>query len=369
MVASFLPREIIYRLGEARAVERIYPDEFVYALYRRLPPGGVFRAPHRITKEITFTSTYWTKKLIGAEKANKKGFTGRDVLVSVIDSGASRVHEQIRRVQFETTMKQYRDENGHGTWCTSCIGGTRARDKYLSQRSGDNVTCEGMAPECDLLAIKSLGYYMGMGSTANILEAIAISARNNAKVISMSLGGESEVSSPEEDPYYEVFEELVNKGFIPVIAAGNSGPKEGTIGTPGTLPNVLTVGAYDPVEGKTAEFSSRGPTDWGSTKPDVMAPGVNIDSAIVGVLDPSGDGAPSRYSPISGTSMATPHVAGLVSLMAQAHKNTIGEELMMDEIKMMMQQLGSSKTNSMGWGEITWETYERWMSTHYGVTL
>ena len=369
VVAAILPREVIFRLAENPYVERIYHDQVMYALFQTVPDEGVFRAPHRILKEITFTSTMWTKRLVGADVANKKGFRGRGVLVSITDTGASRVHEQTRRVEFETTMKEYRDENGHGTHCTSTVGGETAIDEYLSQRAGRRVLCEGMAPECGLLAVKCLGYYIGMGSTSNIIDALAMSLDRGASVISMSLGGTSQTETPQEDPYYPVMDEVVKYGAIPVIAAGNEGPGSNTIGSPGCMSQVLTVGAYDPVRGNVADFSSRGPTNWQDTKPDVVAPGVNVDSAIVGVLDTAGDGVPSRFSPISGTSMATPHVAGLVALMVECHRRVLGRTLTVEEIKKMMSELGLEKNNTVGWGAITWEIYEKWLSTTYGVDL
>jgi hypothetical protein len=367
MVASILPREIIFRLAEGPYVERIYHDQVMYALFQTVPEEGVFRAPHRVLKEIMFTSTWWTKRLIGADMANERGFRGRGVLVSVTDTGASRVHEQIRRVEFETTMRQYRDENGHGSWCTSCVGGQVAIDEYLSQRAGRRVLCEGMAPECGLLSVKCLGYYIGMGSTSNIIDALGMSLDRGASVISMSLGGTSQTQTPQEDPYYPVIEEVVKYGAIPVIAAGNEGPGSNTVGSPGCMPQALTVGAYDPIRGKVADFSSRGPTNWHDIKPDVVAPGVDIDSGITGVLDTSGDGVPSRFSPISGTSMATPHVAGLVSLMVESHRRMLGKTLTVEEIKKMMSELGLEKGNIVGWGAITWGIYEKWLSSEYGV--
>jgi len=370
MFSAFLPREVIFKLAEHRDVVRIYSDEQIWALqYPTVPPEGVFKAPHKVVEEITFTSTWWTKRLIGADIANGKGFLGRGILVSVVDSGASRVHQQIRRVQFETTMKQYRDENGHGTWCTSCIGGITAIDDYLSQRAGKRIICEGMAPECGLLAIKSLGWVIGTGMTSNIIDAIELSIDRGADVISMSLGGPSETETPEDDPFYPVFQEVLKYNIIPVVAAGNEGPSENTISSPGSMPNVLTVGAYNPLTGEVANFSSRGPTNWGDIKPDCIAPGVNIDSAIVGVLDTAGDGTPSRYSPISGTSMATPHVSGLVALMREAMIRTLGRILTLDEIKEMLRQLGHEKTNEDGWGLIHWRMFEEWLSTQYGVEL
>ena len=369
MLATTLPREVIFRLGEDSDVELIYSDEPQFAFFNTVPDEGIFMAPHRLLKEFTFTSTAWTKKLMGADLAHERGFYGEGVTVSVCDTGASRVHEQLRRIVFKTTMKQFRDENGHGSWCTACVGGDRAVDDYLSQRSGRRVECEGVAPRCDLLAVKCLGYVIGMGSTSGIIDALDMSLDHGADVVSLSLGGPSEGMTADEDPYYTVMQKVVDEGVIPVVAAGNEGPGSKTVGSPGCMPSVLTVGAYDPITGKMADFSSRGPTNWGDVKPDVVAPGVNIDSAIMGALDTSGDGMFSRYSPISGTSMSCPHAAGIVALMRQAHRERLGQELTVVEIKQMMASLGMEKSNLYGNGAINWGIYEKWLNTQYGVAL
>jgi len=373
MIASLLPREVIFRLAENRNVERIFYDKPMWALQRFpvVSEKGVYEAPHRLVERIRFTTTFWTKKLLGCDEANAKGFTGRGVKVAICDSGASRVHEQIRRVRFATTMAQHRDENGHGSWVTSCIGGLHMIDEYLTQRTRTawRVTCEGMAPECDLLAIKCLGFYVGMGTTSNIIDALDLAIRERADVVNMSLGGEAVEEAPEDDPYYEVFEECVRNNIILCVAAGNSGPGEGTVGTPGDLPQALTIGAYDPITGEIADFSSRGPTNWGDVKPDCVAPGVNVDSGTVGVCDKAGDGVPSRYSPISGTSMATPHVAGLVALARQLYRERLGRVLTVEEIKNMLIEIAGVKDNQVGWGQLTWWSFTRWLETEYGVIL
>jgi len=135
-----------------------------------------------------------------------------------------------------------------------------ARDDVISRAIGTDVYCEGMAPSCDLLAVKCLGLVVGTGTTSWILHAIDISLDEGAKVISMSLGGDITAEKPEDSPYYTAFETCREKGCIPVVAAGNSGSEgAGSINEPGNLPNCLTVAAYDPITGQVAEFSSRGP--------------------------------------------------------------------------------------------------------------
>ncbi|MEM2618608.1 MAG: S8 family serine peptidase [Candidatus Hadarchaeales archaeon] len=193
----------------------------------------------------------------------------------------------------------------HNTWCVATVGGVAGTDEYLSAKVGKKVVCEGIAPECGLLAIKALGYYIGSGSTSGIIQAIEMSIDRGAKVINMSLGSDDPPeTSPDQDAFFPVFEECAKYGVIPVVANGNAGPDPGTVGSPGNMPNVLSVGAYDPITGEVAEFSSRGPTKWGDIKPDCIMPGVNTDSASVGVCDIAGDGKPTRYSPISGTCLA-----------------------------------------------------------------
>ena len=372
LIAALLPREWIYDLADAREVEKIYPNKLMTILeYPTVPDEGVYSLRTGVFGEkMQFTTTYWTKKLIGADIANQKGFNGSGIKVAVIDTGASKTHEMLRHVIIDSVMAQVHDENGHGTWCTATVGGRRGKDDRLSRRLRQDIICEGIAPNAWLISIKALGYLIGTGSTDGILKAIEIAVmKYNADVISMSLGGPSEEERPEDDPYYEVFRVITEQGVIPVVAAGNEGPNENTISSPGCIPFVLTVGAYDPINGTLAEFSSRGPTNWGDIKPDVVAPGVNIHNAIVGLLDSAGDNTRNRYSPISGTSMATPHVAGLVTLMKQAYEMYIGAKLTVDEIKKMMQELGHEKTNDDGWGPITWQMFEIWMSTEYGVEI
>ena len=358
MVSGILPTDFIEDLAQDPNVVRIYPDTMKTILSLPVVPAeGQFTIMKK-NKPFSFTSTFWTKKLMGCDVANEKGYTGAGVKVAVLDTGASRVHEQLRgNVNFSTEIQiQHRDENGHGTWCTACIGGKPELDDVLTRMSKKKVICSGMAPNSDLYAIKVLGYGIGSGSDSTIIKGIEDAINLGAQVISMSLGGKIDAKSQEEDAFYEPMLDAVNHGIIPVIAAGNEGPNPNTIGTPGWLESVLTVGAYDPLTGEIAKFSSRGPTPDGRTKPDVLAPGVNIDSAIVGLLDKAGDGVENRYSPISGTSMATPHVAGLMACLKQA----VPDATVADVKKMMMEFSGGYKDDNGGWGPITWKMIEEY---------
>lgn len=134
----------------------------------------------------------------------------------------------------------------------------------------------------------------------------------NTKILNLSLGTPANIPC-EKDPLCKAVDAATKAGLIVVVAAGNSGPKEGTILSPGISRNVITVGAVDdkrtidPSDDTIAPFSSRGPTIEGLIKPDIVAPGVNIRS----LSNKSYDG----YLSLSGTSMATPLVSGSVALL------------------------------------------------------
>lgn len=356
MVATVLTPGLIEEVAQWRDVERIYPDYMEWAL------EGVFRDG----KGNPFTSTYWTKQTLGLTRANLRGLTGRGVTAVVIDTGVRVLHEQLRRTRALTAMPEKggsgEDSNGHGSWCAATLGGVYARDRRY------DAQVEGMAPECTLVSIQALGFIVGMGTTSDILKAMEMSLELGAKVVSMSLGSNEAVKDA-DNPEAVAVDELVKNDIIPCIAAGNSGPEPKTVGSPGSCQNSLTVGAWDELAGNLAGFSSRGPTADDYVKPDVVMPGVRVDSALVGLLDALTDKSEPKYGPISGTSMATPHAAGLVTCMAQLYREKLGKELTVDEVKRMMAGLGHAKSNEDGWGMLDWRVVETWLSTEYGLTI
>jgi len=372
LIAAILPREWIFDLADSSEVERIFPNTQKYAFsYPTVPKEGVFEYVRGAFREPkSFTTTAWTRKLMGADIANSKGYTGTGIRAVVTDTGAAKRHPALRHVIQDTAMRQVHDENGHGTHVTATVGGRRAMDSRLSRKIGRDIWTEGMAPNATLIAIKCLGYWIGTGFDSQILGALELSAsKYQADVVSMSLGGTVREEKPEDDPFCGAVKELTEKGATVVIAAGNEGPDPTTIGTPGWCPDALTVAAFDPMKGDVAWFSSRGPTPDGRVKPDCIAPGVNIHAPIVGNLDKAGDNTRQNYSPLSGTSMATPHVSGLVVLMKQAYELNLGKRLTTQEIKAMLEELGHEKTTNDGWGTITWEKFETWMSTEHNVEV
>ncbi|MCS7476292.1 S8 family peptidase [Umezawaea endophytica] len=255
---------------------------------------------------------------IGAPAAWQAGYTGEGVTVAVLDTGVDQTHPDLadREVAERnfSASKDAVDHYGHGTHVASIIAGTgvKAGGKY-----------KGVAHGARILDVKVLND-SGSGADSGIIAGMQWAAEQGAAVANMSLGG---YDSPGVDPLEEAVNTLSTKyGTLFVIAAGNSGPGASTIGSPGTADEALTVGAVDR-DNAIADFSSRGPVVGGGViKPDITAPGVDIVAARHAdgrIGAPVVDG----YTALSGTSMATPHVAGAAALLAQQYPEATREQL------------------------------------------
>jgi hypothetical protein len=196
----------------------------------------------------------------------------------------------------------------------STVAGTGAR-------SGGKY--RGVAPDAAILDGKVLDDY-GYGSDSEIIAGMEWATEQGADVVNMSLGGSD---TPDLDPMEQAVNTLSAKfGTLFVVSAGNSGPWERTVGTPGSADAALTVGAVDRTDA-IADFSSRGPRIGDAAiKPDVTAPGVDIVAALhaAGTINPP---VVDGYTALSGTSMAAPHVAGAAALLAQQHPDWTGDQL------------------------------------------
>ncbi|MFF5931729.1 S8 family serine peptidase [Streptomyces hydrogenans] len=248
---------------------------------------------------------------IGAPEAWAKGFDGKGVKVAVLDTGVDATHPDLAGRIIEarnfTETADAVDHHGHGTHVASTVGGSGAAS------GGRN---KGVAPGADLMVGKVLND-AGQGSDSSVLGGMEWAARNGAKVISMSLG--TAAATDGTDPLSTAVNELsAETGALFVIAAGNVGPGATTIGSPGSADSALTVAAVDKQD-RIASFSSRGPRLRDSAlKPDIAAPGVNIVAARAGGTT-MGTPVDAHYTAASGTSMATPHVAGAAAILAGAH--------------------------------------------------
>ncbi|WP_433124668.1 S8 family peptidase [Micromonospora sp. CA-240977] len=253
---------------------------------------------------------------IAAPEAWKSGYTGTGVRVAVLDTGADFTHPDLvgrvaDRSDFTAEGGDAVDHNGHGTHVASTIAGTGAAAH--GQR-------RGVAPDAKLVIGKVLDDH-GSGDDSGIIAGMEWAA-TRADVINMSLGG----SDPDDgnDPLSLAVDGLSEQtGVLFVIAAGNTG---GAISSPGSAASALTVGAVDS-DDKLADFSSRGPLVTSNVaKPELVAPGVDIVAARAAGTNLQ-DPIDKHYEAISGTSMASPHVAGAAALLAQRHPDWTGAQL------------------------------------------
>ncbi|MFI2297674.1 S8 family serine peptidase [Actinacidiphila glaucinigra] len=261
-----------------------------------------------------------TTAQIGAPEVWGGGDTGQGVDVAVLDTGIDAAHPdfagRIAATQSFVPDQDVTDRHGHGTHVASTVAGTGAASGGAEK---------GVAPGASLHIGKVLDND-GSGQDSWILAGMEWAARDqHAKVVSMSLGGGATDGT---DPLSEAVNRLSEEtGALFVIAAGNSGPSPYTVSAPGAADAALTVGAVNgPGKGvdQLAEFSSRGPrVGDNAVKPDLTGPGVNVLAAR-SQYAPEGEGA---YQTMSGTSMATPHVAGAAALLAAKHPDWTGRQL------------------------------------------
>ncbi|MEV5953808.1 S8 family peptidase [Streptomyces sp. NPDC051987] len=254
---------------------------------------------------------------IGAPAAWAAGYDGKGVKVAVLDTGVDTTHPDlasaVKASKDFTGTGSTDDMAGHGTHVAATLAGSGAR-------SGGRY--KGVAPGAGILNAKVLDD-SGEGSDSSVIAGLEWAAGQGAKVANLSLG---QADTPGEDPVEAAVNALSKStGMLTVAAAGNEGPDAGTVDSPGAAESALTVGAVDG-EDRIADFSSTGPTADSALKPDLTAPGVAIVSARAAhghMGDPADDG----YVSMSGTSMATPHVAGAAAILAQRHPDWTGARI------------------------------------------
>ncbi|MGC1206569.1 MAG: S8 family serine peptidase [Ornithinimicrobium sp.] len=254
--------------------------------------GGTDGVLFEDTDEFT-----WGMQAIGIELA---GFTGQGIKVAVLDTGMDLEHPDFagRSITHQSfvTGESAQDGHGHGT---HVIGSSLGNVSDQGRRYG-------VASEADIFVGKVLSD-QGSGSDAGILAGINWAVTNGCAVISMSLGADVAEAHP---PYTVAGERALAAGTLIIAAAGNNADRPGNpgfVGAPANSPSILAVAALDSGL-QVARFSARSTPDRGG-QVDVAGPGVAVFSSWP---------MPDRYNTISGTSMATPHAAGVAALWAEA---------------------------------------------------
>jgi len=282
------------KLDAAANVERHDTDRKVRWL-RNLPDNGFGAIDlNELTRRIKDTlpkagapaggpQIPWGVARVGAPAAWPRT-QGRGAEVAVIDTGIDASHPDLAgqvaggvNILDPKHPDAWTDDEGHGTHVSGTIAG--------SGRSGGLA---GVAPRAKLYAVKVLDKD-GNGNYDDVIAGIEWAMNHGIKIANMSLGADEG-----SEPLHRAVQAALAKGMTIIAAAGNSG---GTVGFPGAYPETIAVGASDSSD-HAANFSSHGP------EVDFIAPGVDILSAKMG----------GGYVSLSGTSMASPHIAGLAAL-------------------------------------------------------
>ncbi len=325
------------------------------------------------TKDINLA---WNVTLVNADQVWDQGFTGEDVIVAVMDTGINYNHLDITDnmwihpdypgfgYNFVNNNHNTMDQQGHGTHCAGTVAGTGAAG-----------TGTGIAPGATIMNLQVLSS-SGSGSEAGVWAGIQFAIDYGAHIMSLSLGWQH-AWGPDRSTWRVTMNNALSAGLIAAVASGNEGgwggqPPPSEVRTPGDVPPpwlhpdqtlqggvsaVVSVGSTTSTDNLSG-FSSKGPVTWqnvapfndyeyspgmGLIRPDVTAPG----SDVLSLLHSNNTG----YTTKSGTSMATPAVAGVMALMLSKNPNLTPEEIsqILEESAI---EMTSGKSNTFGSGRV-----------------
>lgn len=291
---------------------------------------------------------YYYNDVAGVTPLHLQGVTGKGVTVAVVDSGLwehkSLVNDTAGRGRVlarydalsDSADVELTDESGHGTHMISII----ANSEVTTQNGVSTGTYKGVAPDANLVVVKVLDK-QGLAHALELVRAIqwVVDHREkyNIRVVNLSFA---------QTPRWRYWEDPVNQavmrawaaGIAVVAAAGNEGPKQQTIGSPGNLPYVITVGAVTDSwtpdtrdDDYIPDFSSRGPTPSGHVKPDV----VGLGGHMTGLIRPESEIAREQPEDIlrtgefvsTGSSQASALVSGILALLLQLEPDLTPDDL------------------------------------------
>ncbi|CAN7205354.1 S8 family serine peptidase [Paenibacillus sp. LjRoot153] len=276
-LSATLPANEIEELKKNPKIKRVEPDTKVQVASQTIDRG---------TQQIQAPLSW------------SRGYTGQDIKVAVIDSGISLHHEDLvvtGGASFVDYTSSYEDDFGHGTHVAGIIGAKH-----------NDLGVVGVAPDANLYAVKALDS-TGSGYLSDIISGIEWSIENHMDIVNMS------ISMPTDSEIFRnVLDGAYQNGVLLVAAAGNTGLNglHGAVQYPAQYASVIAVGAVDALN-QYAAFSAMG------SKIEVVAPGVNINSTTLN----------NNYTLMSGTSMASPFVAGKLALLKQANPSLANNQI------------------------------------------
>ncbi|MBQ5856415.1 MAG: S8 family serine peptidase [Bacteroidales bacterium] len=363
-------RDVIYKLsshpdikalGYNKEIQVISPEEVKEVSSAEIEKSRATAAHHILT--------------INADDVWSQGYTGKNVVVAVLDSGTNYEHKDIESNLWEGEVdgqlvngwnfiadnSDISDDNGHGTHCAGIVCG-----------NGTSGTSTGVAPDAKLMTVKIVGG-AGTGTPADMLSGVQFAVENGANILSMSLGfKKTQLTVAQIETIRSTFDNVLKAGVIVCAAAGNDGNSWGApknVDYPaacpapwsnpdqtlkGGLSSVVCVGGSDLIGS-----SSQGPSTWEDTKyndypynegasmglirPDISAPGNLLYSLNHLQSD--------KYRMLSGTSQSTPVVAGVMALMLEKN-STLTPAQISEIIETTAASKPATKNNVVGAGRV-----------------
>ncbi|MGI2904554.1 S8 family serine peptidase [Tolypothrix sp. VBCCA 56010] len=274
----------------------IEPERVVYAISANIVDNLIPVEQTTANASFDESSITW-----GLQATNVIGAfpSGQGIRIAVLDTGLDFNHPDFQgRVIYSNSFVQgqgVQDGHGHGTHCIGTACGPQ-KPEILPRY--------GIAYNCEIYVGKVLSN-QGSGGDAGILQGIDWAVANGCQVISMSLGAPLRVGDRFSVVYEAAAQRALNQGTLIVAAAGNNGPQS-PVNHPANCPSIMAIAAVNS-QLQVADFSSRGINPNGG-EINIAAPGVDVYSTFR---------MPERYATWNGTSMATPHVAGIAALYAE----------------------------------------------------
>ena len=259
--------------------------------------------------------TGWAHQSIILDKKQPSGLSGKGIKIAIIDSGIDKSHPDLKVAggicvlpsEAYGCKNDYNDDNGHGTHVAGIIAA-----------QNNEIGTVGVAHGASIYAVKALDS-IGEGTTSSILAGVDWAIKNKMDIINLSL-----TTDVNDLAMKAILDKAYKAGILIVGAAGNQGHASST----GSEENVQYPAKYASVIAVSATNSSKGLNRKSSvgTEIELAAPGGSIYSTYPAAIDKS-DGLADGYSTMSGTSMASPHVAGMAALYMEKYPNLSHEEI------------------------------------------